>query len=295
MAGPHPPDVAVAAEDQAPGAMVQADRPLHRRRGTPSLSAALAGTASVVVVVGLLVLLFTTAPGASKVASSFFSVGKLGASAGTVASGFLLNVELTVVSEALVLVLALVIAVVRSLPGPAFLALRGLAVLYTDVMRGIPIVLVVFMVGFGLPGLQLGFISNQSLFSYGVVSLVLVYSAYVAENYRAGIESVHPSQVSAARSLGLSRWQAMRHVVLPQAIRTVIPPLMNDLIGLEKDTALVGLIGLVEASRAAQDYASTTFNFAGYTMAAILFIAITIPLARFTDYVVARGRRRRGV
>jgi polar amino acid transport system permease protein len=160
------------------------------------------------------------------------------------------------------------------------------------VFRGIPLLLVVFMVGFGLPALQLAVISDQSVFTYGVIALVLVYSAYVAEVYRSGIDSVHPSQSAGARSLGLTQWQAMRFVVLPQAVRRVIPPLLNDFIGLQKDTALVSVLGLVEAARAAEQYASTTFNFTGYTMAALLFIAITIPLARVTDWLIERDRRR---
>ncbi len=150
----------------------------------------------------------------------------------------------------------------------------------------------VFIVGLGVPGLQLAFISEQSIFTYGVVSLVLVYSAYVAEVYRAGIDSVHRSQSDGARSLGLSQGQSMRYVVLPQAIRRVIPPLLNDFIGLQKDTALIGLLGLVEVARAAEQYASSTFNFTGYTMAALLFIAITIPLARATDWLIERDRKR---
>jgi polar amino acid transport system permease protein len=201
-------------------------------------------------------------------------------------------VKLMLIAEALVLGFALAIAVVRSLPGPVLAPLRLVALVYTDVFRGVPLILVVFIVGLGVPGLQLSFISEQSVFTYGVVALVLVYSAYVAEVYRAGIDSVHSSQLAGARSLGLSQWQAMRHVVLPQAIRRVIPPLLNDFIGLQKDTALVGLLGLVEVARAAENYASETFNFAGYTMAALLFIAVTIPLARATDYLIERDRRR---
>jgi len=192
----------------------------------------------------------------------------------------------------LVLVVGLALAVVRSLPGPALAPLRIVALVYTDVFRGIPLILVIFMVGFGLPALQLSVISDQSVFTYGVVALVLVYSAYVAEVYRAGIDSVHPSQSAGARSLGLTQWQSMRFVVLPQAVRRVIPPLLNDFIGLQKDTALVGLLGLVEAARAAENYAAETFNFTGYTMAALLFVAITIPLARVTDWLIERDRRR---
>jgi polar amino acid transport system permease protein len=160
------------------------------------------------------------------------------------------------------------------------------------VFRAVPLILVIFMVGLGLPALRLEFISDRSVFIYGVISLVLVYSAYVAEVYRAGIDSVHPSQSAGARSLGLTQLQSMRFVILPQAIRRVIPPLLNDFIGLQKDTALVGLLGLVEVARAAENYAASTFNFTGYTMAALLFIAITIPLARTTDWLIDRDRRR---
>src|SRR5207342_3323117 len=151
-------------------------------------------------------------------------------------------------SEVLILAWALVIAVMRSLPGPVFFPIRLLAVIYTDLFRGIPTILVIYLLGFGVPALGIQGVPDSEFF-WGVVALVLVYSAYVAEVYRAGIESIHESQVSAARSLGLSRWQSMRHVVLPQAVRRVIPPLLNDFIGLQKDTALLALIGVVEAFR----------------------------------------------
>ena len=238
------------------------------------------------------VALIVASPGVNKVVESFFSATGFEDSFGSVSEGFWLNVKLMLLAEALVLVVGLAIAVIRSLPGPALAPLRVVAIVYTDVFRGIPLLLVVFMVGFGLPALQLAVISDQSVFTYGVIALVLVYSAYVAEVYRAGIESVHPSQAAGARSLGLTQWQSMRFVVLPQAVRRVIPPLLNDFIGLQKDTALVSVLGLVEAARAAEQYASTTFNFTGYTMAALLFIAITIPLARVTDYLIERDRRR---
>jgi polar amino acid transport system permease protein len=238
------------------------------------------------------VALIVASPGVNKVVESFFSTAGFEDSFGTVSEGFWLNVKLMLLAEALVLVVGLAIAVIRSLPGPALAPLRVVALVYTDVFRGVPLLLVVFMVGFGLPALQLSVISEQSVFAYGVIALVLVYSAYVAEVYRAGIDSVHPSQAAGARSLGLTQWQSMRFVVLPQAVRRVIPPLLNDFIGLQKDTALVSVLGLVEAARAAEQYASTTFNFTGYTMAALLFIAITIPLARVTDYLIERDRRR---
>jgi polar amino acid transport system permease protein len=265
--------------------------PGHRRRRTSRQNALISAVSTVVFLVVVAVAI-ALSPGASKVVESFFSLSGFNDSFSPVAAGFWLNVKLMLIAEALVLVIALGIAVVRSLPGPVLAPLRLVALVYTDVFRGVPLILVVFIVGLGVPGLQLEFISEQSVFTYGVVALVLVYSAYVAEVYRAGIDSVHPSQLAGARSLGLSQWQAMRHVVLPQAIRRVIPPLLNDFIGLQKDTALVGLLGLVEVARAAENYASATFNFTGYTMAALLFIAVTIPLARMTDYMIERDRRR---
>jgi polar amino acid transport system permease protein len=247
---------------------------------------------STVLFLAAVAALIVASPGVNKVVESFFSTAGFEDSFGTVSEGFWLNVKLMLVAEALVLVLGLAIAVIRSLPGPALVPLRIVAIVYTDVFRGVPLLLVIFIVGFGLPALQLAFVSEQSLFTYGVIALVLVYSAYVAEVYRAGIDSVHPSQSAGARSLGLTQWQSMRFVVLPQAVRRVIPPLLNDFIGLQKDTALVSVLGLVEAARAAEQYASTTFNFTGYTMAALLFIAITIPLARVTDWLIERDRRR---
>jgi polar amino acid transport system permease protein len=196
------------------------------------------------------------------------------------------------IAEALVLVFALVIAVVRSVPGPAALPLRMLAIVYTDFFRGIPLLLVVFMVGLGVPALGVDALYTRNLFIYGVVALVLVYSAYVTEVYRAGIESVHSSQNAAARSLGLSHLQTMRYVIVPQAVRRVIPPLLNDFIGLQKDTALISIIGVGESVRAATTYAGYEFNFTGYTVAAVYFLLLTIPLARLTDYLVERDRRK---
>jgi polar amino acid transport system permease protein len=172
-----------------------------------------------------------------------------------------------------------------------FFPLRAFAVVYADLFRGIPTILVIYLLGFGIPALGLSGVPVDPLF-WGVVALVLVYSAYVSEVYRAGIESVHPSQAAAARSLGLSHAKTLRFVVLPQAVRRVVPPLLNDFIGLQKDTALVGLLGVVEAFRQSQIESSATFNFTPYLVTAILFVALTIPLARLTDWLVARDRRR---
>jgi polar amino acid transport system permease protein len=261
------------------------------RRGSRRRNAIIS-TVSTVVFFAIIIAALAASPGADKFIDSFFSRTGFEDSFEPIAEGFWLNVKLMLVAEAFVLVLGLLVAVIRSLPGPVLAPFRLVALIYTDVFRGVPLILVIFMVGLGLPALRLDFISDRSVFTYGVISLVLVYSAYVAEVYRAGIDSVHPSQAAGARSLGLTQFQSMRFVILPQAIRRVIPPLLNDFIGLQKDTALVGLLGLVEVARAAENYAAETFNFTGYTMAALLFIAITIPLARTTDFLINRDRRR---
>jgi polar amino acid transport system permease protein len=206
--------------------------------------------------------------------------------------GFQTNLKLMVIAEALVLVFALALAVVRGLPGRAALPFRALAVVYTDFFRGTPLILVLFMIFGGLPALNLAVISDLSFFTSGVIALTLVYTAYVTEVYRAGIESVHPSQRMAARSLGLTYTQALRLVILPQAIRRVVPPLLNDFIGLQKDTALVTVIGVTEAVAQANFYASDYFNYAGLTVAAVFFVILTIPLARFTDNLIRERERR---
>ena len=186
---------------------------------------------------------------------------------------------------------ALVIALMRGLPGPVFFPLRALATIYSDFFRGLPTILLVYILGFGVTALQLPGVPVSPLF-WGTTALILVYSAYVSEVYRAGIDSVHPSQEAAARSLGLGRFAALRYVVLPQAFRRVIPPLLNDFIGLQKDTALVALLGPVEAFRQSDIAVSADFNFTPYLCAALLFILATVPLARFTDWLVARDRKR---
>jgi polar amino acid transport system permease protein len=208
-----------------------------------------------------------------------------------VLSAFWLNVKLFLLAEAIILPAALLLAVLRNLPGAVFFPVRALAIVYADLFRGVPTILVILMLGTGMPALGVGWIP-QSQFLWATVALVLVYTAYVSEVYRAGIESVHPSQEAAARSLGLTRGQALQFVIVPQAVRRVIPPLLNDFIGLQKDTALVGTLGLVDALRQAQIDESATFNGTPYLVAATLFVALTIPLARFTDWLVARDRRR---
>jgi polar amino acid transport system permease protein len=253
----------------------------------------LVATVSTFVFLAIVAIVVATSPGAKVVQERFFSLSHMRQAFPQIASAFWLNIQMMFIAEVFILALALVIAVVRSLPGPVFFPLRAMAIAYVDLFRGVPLILVLYIVGFGLPGLSLKVVSTQSAFTYGIIGLVLVYSAYVAEVYRAGIESVHESQTAAARSLGLSRGKALRFVVLPQAVRRVVPPLLNDFIGLQKDTALVSVLGVVEAAREGQAYGAANFNYAGFVVAAVLFVLMTIPLARFTDYLVARGQRKR--
>ena len=248
--------------------------------------------ASTVVFIGLVTAAIVSSPGWPEVRRLFFNGQRFTESFPEIGSAFVLNVKIFCLAEVVILGAALLVAVLRSLPGPVFFPVRALAVLYTDFFRGVPTILVVYLLGFGVPALQLSGVP-RSPFVWGIVGLVLVYTAYVAEVYRAGIESVHPSQEAAARSLGLSRGQALRFVILPQAVRRVVPPLLNDFIGLQKDSALVALIGPVEAFRQAQIDSAATFNYTPYVVTALLFVLLTIPLARFTDWLIARGRRRR--
>jgi polar amino acid transport system permease protein len=245
-----------------------------------------------VVVFGGLAALIVLSPGWDEFHSAFLNWDVFKASFPDIAHAFLLNVKIFCIAEPIILVLALVVAVVRGLPGPVFAPLRGLAIAYADVFRGVPTILVILMLGFGMPALGLSWIPTSATF-WGIVALVLVYTAYVSEVYRAGLESVHPSQEAAARSLGLTRFQGLQYVIVPQAVRRVIPPLLNDFIGLQKDTALVSVIGAVEALQQASIEESASFNFTPYVAAAVLFVAITIPLTRFTDYLIGRERSRR--
>jgi polar amino acid transport system permease protein len=257
--------------------------------GRRSVAIALLSTIVFAVVV---VVAVTHAPGWPEVKRQFFNWHEFRSTFPEIARAFKLNIKIFTIAEVFILVFALFLAVLRSLPGPVFFPLRALAIIYADFFRGVPTILVIAILGFGAPALGISYLPTSVIF-WGIVSLVLIYSAYVSEVYRAGIESIHPSQEAAARSLGLTRWQTLRRVILPQAVRRVVPPLLNDFIGLQKDTALVGTLGAVEAFQQSQIDANATFNFTAYLAAAVLFVAITIPLARFTDWLILRDRRRR--
>jgi len=257
--------------------------------GGRSLAIAAVSTVVFFTAVGLVVV---NSPGWEQVQRSFLNGENFAESAPGIIARFGVNVQLFLIAEVLILGLGLVLAVMRSLPGPVLFPIRLLATVYVDLFRALPGVLVIYLLGFGIPGLRLPGVPNDPFF-WGVVALTLLYSAYVSEVYRAGIESVHPSQAAAARSLGLSQIQAMRFVVLPQAVRRVIPPLLNDFIGLQKDTVLVSFIGVVEIFRQSQIRQFATFNFTPYLVTALVFLVVTIPLARITDWLVSRERDRR--
>ena len=261
----------------------------RRAERRQALRASLIALVSAVVVFGGLGWVIVNSQGWPRVQKSFLDGARFADALPDVIVAFGKNVQLFLVAEALVLCFGLVLAVMRSLPGPVFFPLRALATIYVDVFRALPGLLVIFILGFGIPGLRLPGVPNEPFF-WAVVALTLVYSAYVSEVYRAGIDSIHPSQDAAARSLGLSRFQALRHVIVPQAVRRVIPPLLNDFIGLQKDTVLVSFLGVVEIFRTAQIKQSATFNFTPYLAVALVFIVVTIPLARLTDWLIARDR-----
>ncbi len=258
------------------------------------------GWAGAVLVIAVIVF-FLVANDVS-VGKTFFDLSLIGSSFLEVLRAFWVNVYIFLIAEVLVLVWGLVVAVARLVPGRAGRPIRLLATLYTDIFRGLPAIITIYLVGFGLPltgltdGLQawlqakLGVEDLSSL--WAIIALTLTYGAYVAEVYRAGIESIHPSQVSAARSLGLSFGQTLRFVVVPQAVRRIIPPLLNDFIGLQKDTALVNVIGSIDAFNQAKIIASNRFNLSAVTTVAILFVIITIPQARFVDRLLERDQAR---
>lgn len=263
----------------------------RRSRARRSTLVALAST---VVFAGAVVVAVTSAPGWPRVQETFLDVRIGWESLPAIAAGLWLNVRVLVVAELGVLVLGLLIAVLRTLRGPVFFPLRALATGYVDLFRGVPLLIALYLIGFGLPALRLQGVPNDTAV-LGTITLILIYSAYVAEVFRAGIESVHPSQRAAARSLGLSYRQSMRLVILPQAVRRVLPPLLNDFVALQKDVGLISVLGAVDAIRAAQIASARSFDFTPYVVAALLFVLLAVPTGRIADAVAARASRRQGL
>ena len=248
-------------------------------------------TVSSLAVVAAIVLFVPRMPRWDRVKESFFSGERFADSFPRLLEAFVLDIKIFAWSTPAIVILALLVAIARNSRSAALFPVRVLTIAYTDIMRGVPVILSIYLIGFGVPGLGLERPWNSPLL-WGSVALVLTYASYVAEVFRAGIESIHESQRAAARSLGLSNWQTMRFVVLPQAIRRVVPPLMNDMVSLQKDVALVSLIGPIEILRQAGVDKSKFANFTPYVVAAVIFLMMTIPLTRTTDYLLERERRR---
>ena len=234
---------------------------------------------SSIVVLGGLAILILTSPGWPDVRDTFFSWSAFKDAFPDVLDAFWLDVKLFLIIEVAVLALGLVVALVRTVSAPALFPLKIIAVVYVDVFRGIPTILLVYLVGFGVPGLELEGVPTDPIV-LGSIALTLSYGAYVAEVYRAGVQSIHPGQRHAALAVGLTEGQALRHVILPQAVRRVGPPLLNDFIALQKDVALLSVLGVVEAFREAQIIAASTFNYTPLLAAALLYLCVTVPLAR---------------
>lgn len=231
-----------------------------------------------------------------KIQQTFLRLDLMRESSVDIARAFLVNLKIAVIAQVLVMVLGLVLAVARLIPGKAGAPIRILAIAYIDLFRAVPAIIVLYLVGFGLPLTGLPLVSRVSSQWFAILALTLTYSAYVAETYRSGIESIHPSQWSAARSLGFSFGQTLRFFILPQAIRLVIPPLLGTFIALQKDSSLVNIIGTMDAFNQAKFYASANYNLSPVLVVSILYVIITIPQARFVDWMLARSleKRRRG-
>jgi polar amino acid transport system permease protein len=267
---------------------IQRGRIAYRRRQT--IRSVLLAALSTAVVGVLLAVAVTGAPGWERVKQSFFSPEVARRWLPEILEGLWLNVRLLVVCAVLALALGLLIATLRTLRGPVFFPVRALATGYTYTFRGLPLIIVIYLMAFGVPGLRLQ--GTPGVLVLGGAALIITYGAYLAEVFRAGIESVHPSQLAAARSLGLTYRQTMRHVVLPQAIRRVAPPLLNDTVALQKDVGLVSLAGPIDAVRAAQIGVAQEANYTPYIVAGVLFVLLALPLIGVTDWVTLRAARR---
>jgi polar amino acid transport system permease protein len=248
---------------------------------------------STVAFAAVLLFAVTSSPGWPRVRDSFFDLRIGWDSLPALLEGLWLNIRVLVVCQVLILIFGLCLAAVRTLRGPVWFPLRALATGYVDLFRGLPLLICLYLVGFGLPGLRLSGLPTSPVL-LGGLALVLIYSAYVAEVFRAGIESVHPSQLAAAKSLGLNYRRTMQLVVLPQATRRVTPALLNDFVALQKDCGLISVLGAVDAVRAAQIQAATTYNFTPYVMAGLLFVALAVPSARLADWASKRVGIRQG-
>ena len=280
---PHP----AGAEAWRPSSVELGRQAFRKKQNARSVAISFGSTLVFAIVIYFTII---NTPGWERVQNSFFNLEVVAQAWPRVIEGLWLNVRVLVVAAIGVLVVALLLATLRTLRGPVFFPLRALAAGYTDLFRGMPLIIVLYLVGFGIPGL--GALPRMPLEFWGTIALILTYSAYVSEVFRAGIESVHPSQRLAARSLGLSYGKTLRLIVMPQAVRKVTPALMNDFIAMQKDVGLISVLGAVDAVRAAQIETAQAFNFTPYVLAGLLFVLLALPMIRLTDWYSARLRER---
>lgn len=277
-------DTGMPSRPWSPSAGELDRRAVRRARTTRSVVTA---TLSSIVVFLVLSVVITRSPGWPRVKETYFSWDKAVSSFPAVLEGFWLNVRIMVTCGAIIGAFGLALAIMRTLRGPVFFPVRAFATAFTDTFRGLPLILVILLLGFGVPALNIEGVTNDVLL-LGCTGLVLSYSAYVGEVIRAGIESIHPSQRAAARSLGLTHVQTLRFVVIPQALRRVMPALLNDLVSLQKDSGLISILGVVDAVQAAHIEEAADFNYTPYVVAGVLFLSLTVPMTRFTDWVARR-------
>ncbi|HET6877052.1 MAG TPA: amino acid ABC transporter permease [Jatrophihabitans sp.] len=282
---PTAPEPSVATASGWQPSERQLERIKYRRSRTRR--SVLIALASSIVVIGIVVVVVGNSSGWPRTRASFFDLSAGWHDLPALLRALWINIQIMLISEVFILVFGALIATMRTLQGAVFFPLRFFAALYTDIFRGMPLLIVLYLVGFGLPSLRLSW-APSSPFTLCIIALVLTYTAYVAEVFRAGIQSVHPSQRASARALGLTYAQSMRHVVFPQAVRRVFPALLNDFVSLQKDTSLVSVLGVIEITLTAYNQQSQDFKFVPLVFAGLVFVALTIPTTRLTDWIAQR-------
>ena len=279
-----------SADPMAEFPVSEVERQRRRYRRARTTRSLLISAISTLIIAALIVVILATSPGWKTTQQTFFNWEYAKSSFPAVLSGMWLNIRMLLVAATGVAIFATLLAAARTLGGPVFFPIRFLAAAYTDIFRGVPFIVVLYIIGFGIPALNPSRRIDVTLL--GTIALVITYTSYVSEVLRAGLESIHPSQRYAARSLGLTHGQTMRHIIVPQAVRKVTPALMNDFISMQKDVGLISVLGATDAIRAAQVQQATTYNFTSYVVAGLLFIVLSFPFIRLSDWYTARLRKR---
>lgn len=279
-----------SADPMAEFPVSEVERQRRRYRRARTTRSLLISAISTLIIAALIVVILASSPGWKTTQQTFFNWEYAKSSFPAVLSGMWLNIRMLLVAATGVAVFATLLAAARTLGGPVFFPIRFLAAAYTDIFRGVPFIVVLYIIGFGIPALNPSRRIDVTLL--GTIALVITYTSYVSEVLRAGLESIHPSQRYAARSLGLTHGQTMRHIIVPQAVRKVTPALMNDFISMQKDVGLISVLGATDAIRAAQVQQATTYNFTSYVVAGLLFIVLSFPFIRLSDWYTARLRKR---